>query len=293
MSARKSRSSKKHFRILGYRVRRARFFGVLGFVLLLPIIFCLVVYFFLQGNQQSAADAAVVRIEQNEVEAELPTGELAALLSRLREASGLENVASMTLHGSYVEDGRKYDLALSMRAPAMIRKRVRNDEVEVVFVSSGASSQVRATLPTSEPSVRELLQEDLYLYSLLLEGAAFRLAEGGPRMHYSCELLPGETERGGQRIVSKGPAGVSIVHEIDADSGLEIERSVEAEVLGERHVLRLMLEDYRRVEGAMLPHRYYLDIDGRRRVEVEVQSVQLNPVMPLWFFAVERENESG
>jgi len=260
--------------------------------MLLPIIFCLVIYLFLRNSHYTLPPAAAVQTEPVEEPVEMPAGELAALLLRQREASGLADVSAMTLHGSYIEDGRHYELALSMRAPGMIRKRVRNDKVEVVFVSSGASSQVRATLPMSEPTVRELLQEELYLYSLLLEGGAFRLSESGSRMPYRYEWLPTEQGSEVQRIVSQGPAGVSMMHEIDMDSGLELERSVEVEMDGELHGLRLLLEDYRRVENAMLPHRYYLEIDGRRRVEVTIQSVQLNPVMPLWFFALEQASES-
>jgi len=291
---RKRRSSRKHFRFIGYRIRRKLFYGIVSLLLLPPLIFSLVAYLFLQSSSNSSSlPVAAVPAEPVEEAAAEPLGELASLLWQHRQASGLKETSSMTLLGTFIQDGRPFDLALSMRMPAMVRKRVRDDIQEVLLVSSGTSSQERTTLANNAPLVRALPQADIARYSLLLEGAAFRLAEDDAPAYFSYELMSEVTRPGCRRIVSKDPAGVSIAHEIDTESGLEVERSMEIPLDGEQSVLTMLLEDYRRVDNVMLPHRYYLELDGLRRVEVDVQSFKLNPVMPLWFFALERESETG
>jgi len=295
MSSRKKRAS-KHLRLLGYRVRRTRFYKFLLFVLLVPAVFFVVAYALLRNSSHSdnngpqPSEARPATIEQEEEE---PEGELAGLLWRHRQASGLKEVTGMTLHCSYIEDGRNYEMALSMRAPEMIRKKVRDEAVEVVFVAAGGASQVRTTQAKGESTVRALPEDDLYRYTLLLEGGAFRLAEGGPRVNYDYDLVLGEATEGFRRIVSTGPSGVSVTHVIGEVSGLEVERSAEVWVDETQNVLKLFLEDQRQVDGVMLPHLYRLQINGLERAEIRVQSVQLNPVTPLWFFVLERESEEG
>lgn len=267
---------------------------MVSLLVLPPLIFFLVTYLFLRSSGTSSSLPAAAVLAQPDAEAAAePLSELAALLWQYRQASGLEETTSMTLLGTFIQDGRSFELALSVRMPAMVRKRVRDDAQEVLLVSSGTSSQERTILANNESLVRTLPEEDIARYSLLLEGAVFRLVAGDAQSNFSYELMSEVTRPGCRRIVSKDPTGLSMVHEIDTESGLEVERSMEISLDGERSVLTMLLEDYRRVDNVMLPHRYYLELDGLRRVEVVVQSFKLNTVMPLWFFALEREGEDG
>lgn len=292
MGSRRRRTS-KHFRILGYRVRRTRFYGLVSVILLLPGVFLLVIFALLRSDGSGALPVESAERGSTEEESEVPASDLAALLWRHRQATGLKDTSSLTMHGSYLEDGRAYEMALSIRAPGMMRKKLRDSLMEAVLVLRGNSGQIRKAGSEGVSTVETMGAEDLYKYTLLLEGSALRLAEGAPQNYYNYKLLPAQAGEGARTILSTGSEGISLTHRIDGESGLELERSMVIWADGTKNELRLVLEDQRQVEGAVLPYRYRLEINGTERAEIRVQSLQLNPVIPEWFFALESEGEKG
>ncbi|MFU8849131.1 MAG: hypothetical protein ACNA77_10515 [Opitutales bacterium] len=290
MSKRKTRKS-KHFRILGYRVRRTRFFVAFLATLFLPAIFFLVLFALLKADRNEVARIVVgpvsVGVEEHESESEL-----AALLRRHRHVTGLYNCSSMTMHGTYREENKLYETALSIRLPGMIRKKMWGRGFELVMVSVGKSGQVRSITSSGEHEVQSIGEGDLYWYTLLLEGGGLRLAEGG-ESHYTYELLPPEKEEEYRRIISSTDHGVTFTHLIDRESGFEIERRIEFIADNKEYKLRLLLEDRRPAGDSLLPHLYRLQINGVERAELRVDSVQLNPVIPEWFFALESARSGG
>lgn len=290
MGKRKSRKS-KHFRILGYRVRRTRFFIAFLTALFLPAIFFLVVFALLDGHRNEVPHLAVEPVSA-EAEDDEPESELAALLRRHRQVTGLNHSSSMAMHGTYREDDKLYEMALSVRLPGMIRKKLWGQELELVMVCVGKSGQVRSTVANGESGVQAMNEGDLHRYALLLEGGGLRLTDGG-ESHYSYELMPAEKDDEYRRIISSMGSGLAVTHLIDEKSGFEVERRVEFIADNTEYKLSLLLEDRRPVGGALLPHLYRLLINGVERAELRVQSVQLNPVMPEWFFALEPEKRGG
>lgn len=291
MSKKKSRKS-KYFRILGYRVRRKRFYGVAAFILLPPALFLLVTFTFLQGSRgKDVSTSPIPETEVVEEERVVHENELVALLIRHRQATGLEDIDGMTLYGSYHEGDKDYKMALSMRTPGLIRKKLRNLTLEIVLVAAGGSGQVRTIEANGESKVEAMNGGDLYRNALLLEGSGLRLSDEAER-GYTYELLPAEEGAKVRRIISTGLSGISITHVIDLDSSLEVQRSIEVQEGGKSNELKLYMEDTREVDGVALPYHYRLHINNKEAAEIRVQSVQLNPIVPQWFFALEAEDSS-
>lgn len=291
MSKKKGRKS-KYFRVLGYRVRRKRFYQVAALILLPLFLFLLVTFAFLQSNRGRGVPLSPIS-ESETVEEDLEESddELTAILRRHRQATGLEDVKGMTLYGSYREGDKNYEMALSIRIPGLIRKKLRNQTIEIVLVVTGHSGQVRKTEANGESKVVAMTEEDLYRHALLLEGGGLRLS-GGAELDYTYELLPAEKEARTRRIVSSGLSGIAITHFIDLVSGLEVQRSIESNHGDKTNEFKLYLEDPREVDGVVLPYLYRLQINGSHAAEIRVQSMQLNPIVPQWFFAIEAKGGS-
>lgn len=113
-----------------------------------------------------------------------------------------------------------------------------------------------------------------------------------PENDYTYELLPEEEETSARRIVSTGSSNISTSHTIDLDSGLEVQRSIELSDAEKSNVVKLHLEDPREVDGVVLAHLYRLQINDSEAAEIRVQSVQLNPIIPQWFFTLEGVGDS-
>ena len=194
------------------------------------------------------------------------------------------------MYGTYKEGDRLYDMAFSVRTPEMVRKRISDEAVEVVFVSSGASGEIRTTPTKGGQVTRAMREDDLYWYVLVLEGAMFRLA-GSESENFSYGFSPAETKDGFQRILSVGPSGVPLTHLIDEDSWLEVERSLEVRINGRPHILTLVLEDHRAVDDgkAMLAHRLRFKVNGSERGLILIDSIRLNPGLAPWMFTFKRD----
>ncbi|HKK17839.1 MAG TPA: hypothetical protein VJ952_04075, partial [Opitutales bacterium] len=156
----------------------------------------------------------------------------------------------------------------------------------ILCVSDGSGGEMEIMAANRETEIRPI-EDELFLYTLVLEGAALRLFAGLEHLDYQYALLPEvPDEPGTRRVTSIGPAGIILTHLIDLETGRELKRGLKVRANGELHVLELDLSDYRAVEGAMLPHHYRLSINGRERAEIRLDSVRLNPGLAPWMFAL-------
>jgi hypothetical protein len=293
MKRRKSSNRSRSFRILGYRIRKGRVYrGALTASIFLCGFVALVGIAYLDDDSLPVVQEELILMyapksstESEVVGANRAVDELQSILGHHREAVGLDGVKGLTLHGSYLEGSEEYSLALSLRSHEMIRKKIESDMAEIVCVTQGALGEVKITRKGFEPVIRGT-EDDLFWYMLILEGATLRLTQANQQGGFTPRLLPVVDGEVGRRIMTEGSSGVILTHLIDTETGLELERRLELRIKDKLHVLELKLSDYREVSGATLPHHYEMFINGQAKARMRVVSIQVNPGLAPWMFAL-------
>lgn len=253
-------------------------------------------FFYVQAHGQTEASLPAERpaSESTIADEDAEPLTLQSLLTQHRHVTGLSGITGLILHGSYIEDGAHYALDLSMRAPELVRKNVSADDIEITCCSDGTTGTLRVRRSQGETTFRDM-RDDLYRYTLLLEGATMRLTGDWGQGHWDqgdwdyTLISKNEGDSGNWLIASNGPSEITLTHLIDPETGYELERSVEVRVDGQLNKLTLHLSDYRRIGNACLPYHYSLSVNGTLRGESKIDTIQLNPGLPSWLFTLKPE----
>jgi hypothetical protein len=282
----------KNFKFVGYRIPKKTFlkFVMVG-VCLIALTITLASILYLTDSDEQMADSLPYQTPDNLPVAIAPTEAIAGtalelILAHHRKATGLQRIIGMILHGSYIEGDTHYELDLSIRSPELIRKKIRSKNLEITCCSDGGSGSVKIHPTNGQATIREM-GDDLYRYTLLLEGATMRLTGSFQSEDWKYALIFTDEQAGGNCIISSnGPSGIILTHLINKETGYELERSVEVRINEKLHKLTLFLSDYREVGNAYLPHHYALSVNGTVRAETTIESIQVNPGLQPGMFSL-------
>jgi len=210
---------------------------------------------------------------------------LDSILEKYRAATGLNEVNSLLLHGTYFEDGRRFEMKLATKAPNLIRKTLTDANLEMACIFDGQSARIEVA--QGDQTVSNALEDVLYRNAIILEGAFLALA-GGTLAEVQPDYLwqPDQVYDGRAcwTVVSQIPGYPQINHLIDTESHVERVRYLDVPVGEKRHQVSIHFNEFRQQADCLLPHAYTLKVDGATRGEATLTSVQRNPGLMPWMF---------
>lgn len=212
---------------------------------------------------------------------------LASILAKYRTATGLREVQSLLLHGSYLEDGRKFEMKLAAKAPNLVSKNLSDDELEMVCRYNGSKATIEIATGAPGQAVTQALEDAIYERAIILEGAFLSLADFGTELltpRYAWQADQMYDGKPCWTVVSQLPGTPEISHLLDQESGFELVRYLDLVVEGSKHQLSIHFSDFRQHDALHLPHAYTLKVNGAIRGQARVDSIQRNPGLMPWMF---------
>lgn len=166
---------------LGIRVnRRSLYIGSSSFALVLLLLMAVCLYAF--SKYQADAQHALTLVEPLPVQgrspvaqqilAEAAQGSIAdaeeagavtvqSILASYRTASGLSELQSLIVHGSYLEGGRTFSMDLAAKAPGLVRKTLSDPTTKITCSFDGEAVQIKVEDPTGQGATQQV-QDALY-----------------------------------------------------------------------------------------------------------------------------------
>jgi len=210
-----------------------------------------------------------------------------ALIARHLQARGgsarWRAVTTLRLTGRVMSDGHEQGLLILARRPGLRREELAFELGTVVSAFDGERAWTLD--PFLGPgAARELTGPAL---ELAREQADF----DGPLIDHAAKghrlTLEGETtvdERRGWRVKLTRRDGRVSWHDLDAASGVELRMSVEIRGGGDPVVVETIFDDYRPVDGILVPHRVVTRTGDRATSEIVIEQVAFNVPIDLAVF---------
>lgn len=210
---------------------------------------------------------------------------LQSILETYRTATGLRDVRSLVLHGEYTEDGRRFEMILTIKAPDLMRKALSDDRLSIVCSYDGKDATVQIGQKTPES-----IEDAFHHNALILVGAFLTLADTGSEGQSARHRWLSDQTHDGKIcrvIASQLPDTPTIHHLIEPDTGFECFRYLDITVEGKRHRISMHLGDFRKNGGYTLPHTYRVEVDGSLRGKARIDSIQSNQGIMPWMFSMD------
>lgn len=207
-------------------------------------------------------------------------------LLEYRRLVGLNNVQSLLLHGSYEEDGRVFEMKLAVKAPRLIRKGLRDQELEIVAAHDGGEARVRVG-QGDVLSESQQLEDRLYLASLQLEGAFLFPVQEDDDSGRSIESMNRRVLVNGREcweFRQRHGEGEAVFHYIDTEAYLERARKLVLPVGGGTYDLMLHVTGYRSSGDFMVPQGYVIKVNDEVRGIARCERSQVNAGLMHWHF---------
>lgn len=64
---------------------------------------------------------------------------------------------------------------------------------------------------------------------------------------------------------------------LDADNGVELKKTEDVEMGGQKQTLETRMSDYRAIDGVLMPYSIQQTVDGKPIAQITIESVELNP----------------
>lgn len=264
--------------VLGLKIPKKYLRRILIGGLSIMVLFGFIVNQWLLGLKDRV-DAVV--FESVTLNVPIPTAEEATLGEVIQESSG-EELRSMIMHGIYEEDGRIFDLILAVKVPGLIKKTLSDSKITITC----GVSEDQAWISVAKEDVvldRQPLTSELHQNSLAWEAALWPMVRMVSDVSRFRDI--GISDDGvGLRVLERFDGDMRQLYYFDAVTGLECKRELHFAIGGQSHQLSVFSEDYRDVNGYILPFYYRIVLNDEVRGVAKIQRIELNSGLMPWMF---------
>ena len=188
-------------------------------------------------------------------------------------AEKLKSVSSVRMTGKLTSQGRDVPMTVMTKRPNLLRQEITTpgglavnafDGETAWSLAPGAAVPREITGPQAD-AARSNTEFDGPLLDYKAKGHTLELVgkeKVGPEEAYHLKLTrkSGDVEH----------------YYLDADTGLELKRTVEVEAGGMKQTLESELSDYKAVEGLMVPHTITQLVGGTTVMQMTMEKVEFN-----------------